>query len=282
MPEETKVTAQTSEDTASQDGVAGAVETNEENASDSSFTDTENENGAGAADEDTDKPEKSDKPAQTKEQNSENARRRREAERQKELKELRERTIIETLGGKNPYTGGEVKDSADVEEFLAMQEIANNGGDPVADFPKYQKQKARDTAKKAESDAKSKEWFQSDGEAFAKAYPDVKLEELIADPEFQDYADGKVGRKPLADIYAGYRKLKGEKKSADKAAEQKARAAAAQRVANKNSAVGALSSANGTEDGMYFTEEQVDAMSVAECEKEWDKVQKSMSHWKKK
>ena len=277
MPEETKITAEESAANA-QDGVAGAVEETENRSTDATFNDA-------SAGTDTDAKadgEEADDVAgkQTKEQNSEYARRRREAERQKELRELRERTIIETLGGRNPYTGGEVKDSDDVEEYLAMREIEKAGGDPVGDFAKHQKEKARASRKQAESEAESADWFRRDGEDFAKKHPDVKLDELIADPRFQDYADGKVGKKPLADIYEGYKKLTGGAAQA-KAEAQKALDVAAQRAANKKASVGALSTANGAEDGMFFTEEQVDAMSVAECEKHFDKIQKSMSHWKK-
>lgn len=277
MPEETKITAEESAANA-QDGVAGAVEETENRSTDATFNDA-------SAGTDTDAKadgEEADDGAgkQTKEQNSEYARRRREAERQKELRELRERTIIETLGGRNPYTGGEVKDSDDVEEYLAMREIEKAGGDPVGDFAKHQKEKARASRKQAESEAESADWFRRDGEDFAKKHPDVKLDELIADPRFQDYADGKVGKKPLADIYEGYKKLTGGVAQA-KAEAQKALDVAAQRAANKKASVGALSTANGAEDGMFFTEEQVDAMSVAECEKHFDKIQKSMSHWKK-
>lgn len=278
MPEETKITAEESAANA-QDGVAGAVEETENRSTDATFNDASagTDTDAKADGEETD----DGAGKQTKEQNSEYARRRREAERQKELRELRERTIIETLGGRNPYTGGEVKDSDDVEEYLAMREIEKAGGDPVGDFAKHQKEKARASRKQAESEAESADWFRRDGEDFAKKHPDVKLDELIADPGFQDYADGKVGKKPLADIYEGYKKLTGGAAQA-KAEAQKALDVAAQRAANKKASVGALSTANGAEDGMYFTEEQVDAMSVAECEKHFDKIQKSMSHWKKK
>lgn len=270
MPEENVNTAQTSEATATQDGVAEAVQNTEDTTTDASFTDGGSD-GEGAKE-----PAKADKPAQTKEQNSENARRRREAERQKELKELRETTIIETLGGKNPYTGGEMKDSADVEEYLAMKEIEKNGGDPVADFSKFQKENKRRAQEKADSDAKTAEWYRKDGEDFAKKYPDVNLEELAQDADFADYADGKVGRKPLAEIYGGYQKLKGG--NADKTVTDKtARGLAAQMIANRKASPGALNAEGGTE--ALFTREEVAKMSVSECYKNYDKIQKSMKHW---
>lgn len=280
MPEETTVTVQTSEATAAQDGVTGAVETNEDNASDASFSDTGDNSDVAGSENNTGKPETETRPAQSKEQNSEYARRRREAERQKELKELREKTIIETLGGKNPYTGGEVKDSADVEEYLTMREIEKNGGDPVADFAKHLKENARRTAQKQESDEKTAEWYRKDGEDFAKRFPEVKLEELISSSAFQDYADGKVGRRPLAEIYEGYLKHFGGKSQSQKNTEQQARDMAAQMVANRKAAVGSLTGGAAAANE-FFTEAEVDKMSVAECEKNYDKIIKSMPHWKK-
>ena len=278
MPEETKNAAETSEVTATQDGVAGAVENAEENATDASFTDTaENGSSEGNAG-DADKPEKAAKPHQTKEQNSEFARRRREAERQKELKELRDNTVIKTLGGKNPYTGGEMKDSADVEEFLTMQEIEKNGGDPVADFAKFHKESARRAQEKADSEAQTAEWYRKDSEDFKEKYPDVDLLTLAEDADFADYADGKVGKKPLADIYAGYLKLKGG--NAGKSADDKtARAMAAQMIANRKAAVGSVANANGGNSD-FISREDAAKMSVQECEKNYDKIIKSMPLWK--
>lgn len=276
MPEENVNTAQTSEVNTSQDGVAGAVNTAEDSSTDVSFTDTVDDgSGKGNASGEM-QPEKAAKPQQTKEQNSENARRRREAERQKELKELRERTIIETLGGKNPYTGGEVKDSADVEEYLTMKEIEKNGGDPVADFAKFHKENARRAKEQAESDAQTAEWYRKDGEDFAKKYPDVNLLELASDADFADYADGKVGKKPLAQIYEGYLKITGKGKK-DDGTSGNVRAAAAQMIANKKASPGSLSS-SGVE-APFFTREEVSKMSVPECERNYEKILKSMKHW---
>ena len=89
--------------------------------------------------------------SQTKEQNAENARRRREAERQQELKKAREETIIETLDGRNPYTGEEMKDSEDVAEYLTMKRIEKEGGDPLSDFSKYAKKQNREAAEAAKT-----------------------------------------------------------------------------------------------------------------------------------
>lgn len=273
MPEETKNTAETSEVTATQDGVAETVQNTEDSTTDASFTD-----GGSQSTDAEEKTGKVDaKPPQSKEQNSEFARRRREAERQKELKELRDNTVIKTLGGKNPYTGGEMKDSADVEEFLTMQEIEKNGGDPVADFARFHKESKRRETEKAESEAQTAEWYRKDGEDFKEKYPDVDLLTLAEDADFADYADGKVGKKPLADIYAGYLKLKGGN-AGSSADDKTARAMAAQMVANRKAAVGSVANANG-ENSDFISREDAAKMSVQECEKNYDKIIKSMPLW---
>ena len=141
MPENLNAAAQTSEQT-SQTGTDAATGQNGENVNDTSFSDgvpgtgDNSAAGAGAT------PPAEDKKPQGREQNAENARRRREAERQKELADTRNKAIIEALGGKNPYTGGEMKDAEDVREFLTMREIENGGGDPVGDYSKHQKDAA--------------------------------------------------------------------------------------------------------------------------------------------
>lgn len=274
MPEEI-ITAQTSGDNASQDGVAGAVTENEGGAASAEFTDNGENKGEGA-----DGNENAEKPAQTKEQNSEFARRRREAERQRELKELRYKTIRETLGGKNPYTEGEIKDDADVEEYLTMKEISERGGDPVSDFAKFQKEKARESAKAAEEGRQSAEWYRNDRAEFVRKYPDVDINELISDEDFAYFAEGKVGKRPLAEIYERYLGTTGKKAAAanDGQIEKKAREAAAQMIANKKASVGTLSSSGAT-DPEFLSKEDVAKMSIAECEKNYDRIQKSMKHW---
>ena len=211
------------------------------------------------------------KETQTKEQNAENARRRREAERQKEIRETRDKTIISTLRGKNPYTQEEMKDSADVEEFLAMREIEENGGDPVADYAKHLKQKGRDAAKKQEEALEKEEWFRNDFASFAAEHPDVKPDELISDKHFRAYADGKVGNMPLSKIYADFLDFVSEY-------DEKAMNKAAQMLANKNASPGSLQHTQEV-DSDYFTPEQVRKMSQAEVSKNYDKIRKSMEKW---
>ncbi|MBO5969362.1 MAG: hypothetical protein J6S14_12780 [Clostridia bacterium] len=236
-----------------------------ETVNDSAFTDSQEDGKKDPA------TKEDKKEPQSKEQNAENARRRREAERQKEMRELREKTIIETLNGTNPYTGEPMSDSLDVEEYLTMREIEKNGGDPVNDYPKYRKQKERDAAAQQEKQNESEEWYQKDREAFKTEYPDVDLSSLIADEDFCDYAEGKVGKKPLSEIYRGFLKFTGKY-------EDQAKEKAAQYIANRQASPGALGDTK-TAESDYFTMEQVKKMSPAEVHKNYEKIRKSMQKW---
>ena len=269
MNEEIK-TAQTNEaadGTGATDAIghdAGADDTKPDaNANDATFSDGADGQNDGSADDVDDK-------KKAREQNAQNARRRREAERQKELADARVNAIIEAVG-ENPFTGEELKDSSDVEEYLAMKEIQRAGGDPLRDFAKHRKDKERKEREAAEQAEQEKAWYRSDGEAFAAKYPDVDLNALVADPQFAAYAEGKVGKKPLSEIYEGYQKL-----SAD--LQKKADERAAQAIANSRATPGALSSTKAPE-GNYFTREQVQAMSQAEVKKHYDDIRRSMKSW---
>ncbi len=204
--------------------------------------------------------------------NSENARRRREAERQKELKEAREQAIIDALGGKNPYTGEEMKDSADVEEFLTMKEIEKEGGDPLTDFSKFHKTKEKEKAAKLAEDAAKTEWYRKDREEFATKHPEVNVETLVQDKQFQLFASGKVGRLPLSEIYEGFIEVVGE-------FEEKAKRKASQLLANAKSTPGALASPNPPEE-TFFSKERVQKMTPEEVHKHYDKIRASMPKWK--
>lgn len=208
----------------------------------------------------------------TKEINSENARRRREAERQKELKAAREQAIIETLGGKNPFTNEDIKDSTDVEEYLTMKEIEAKGGDPLADFSKFQKAKAKEQIAQQAEDEKKAEWYTKDREDFATKHPEVNLNNLIQDKQFQLFASGKVGTLPMTEIYEGFVEIVSEY-------DKKSKQIAKQLLANQKASPGALSSPNANDSG-FFTREQVQKMTQKEVSENYDKIRASMSKWK--
>lgn len=266
MPEELK-TAETNEGEVipSEGGNADTDQTKAtEKENEVEFTDTTEGEAEGQP------PKKEEKPL-TKEQNSENARRRREAERQKEIQAAREQAIIETLGGKNPYTNEEMKDSADVQEYLTMKEIESQGGDPLADFSKFQKAREKERIAKEEGEAKQQEWFRKDREDFVAKHPEVDINALIQNKQFQSFASGKVGTLPLSEIYEGFAGLVAEY-------EKKSKLIAKQILANSKATPGALSSPNGNGEGL-FTKEQVQAMTQEEVHKNYDKIRASMRKW---
>lgn len=215
-----------------------------------------------------------DQPAkepQSKERNAEEARKRREAEKQEAIKKARMEAVLEATDGVNPFTGQPMKDAEDVEEYLTMRQIKKEGKDPVADYAAYAKEKAR--AQKAEQEQREQqnEKVRNDIAAFREAHPDVDVKTLFADEDFSDYAEGKLGSKPLTDIYAGYQKLVGKTR-------QEEQHKAAQALANSRATPGPAATAGNQDDALY-TKEQVKAMSQGEVHANWEKIVKSMEKW---
>ena len=84
------------------------------------------------------------KPKQSPEENAEQARIRRERERQMDLEKRELETVIRITGGVNPYTQEKIEDKTDLDEFYLMKEIEKDGGDPITDYARYQKQKRKE------------------------------------------------------------------------------------------------------------------------------------------
>lgn len=273
MPEEMNTAAAQTSEQVSQAGTDAATGHNDgENVNDAAFSDNANaagdkpaEGGAGAP--------ATDKKAQSREQNAENARRRREAERQRELDEVRNKAVIDALGGKNPYTGGEMKDAEDVREFQQMQEIEKAGGDPVADYSKHQKQRERAERERAQKEEQKRTWYQNDRADFVAKYPNVDIGTLIENKSFRDFAEGKVGERPLSEIYESYLAMTGEIEAA-------AKRTAAQSVANAAASPGSLSG-GGQVESDYITKEQVKAHQgdAKWMDAHYDAIRKSMGKW---
>lgn len=164
-------------------------------ASGRDFTDHEGEDtGAGAREEDTGAGEGEDKPIkgeQSTDERRENARKRREREEQAKLdaarKEARAAAIIEVLGGVNPYTKAPMKDAHDVAAYERMKKIEASGGNPTEDYAAAMAEDAREAEAKEAKAAQDRRWYADDRNAFEKAYPDVKLDALLVDPDFIDY-----------------------------------------------------------------------------------------------
>lgn len=135
---------------------------------------------------------------------------------------LQQGKVQSYIGKQNPYTGETIKDDFDVQEYLEMYELDTNGKDPISGYRELQKQKAREEAEKkikADEEAKQKQWYEDDTKDFLDKYSSEKLQELTKDEDFNLFANGKVGKIPLAQIYEDYQKFIGkyEKKSVETA-----------------------------------------------------------------
>jgi len=135
---------------------------------------------------------------------------------------LEQGKIKSFIGKQNPYTGETIKDDFDVKEYLDMFKLDNEGKDPITGYRELQKQKAREEAEqkiKADEEAKQRTWYENDTKDFLDKYSAEKLQELTKDEDFNMFANGKIGKLPLAQIYEDYQKLisKYEKKSVETA-----------------------------------------------------------------
>lgn len=113
-------------------------------------------------------------------------------------------------------------------------------------------------------------WYQADSEAFATVHPEVDRQTLFADPDFLDYAEGKVGNVPLATIYDGYRRL------VDRLSTAHSRTLAA-----RERAPGSLRQVAAPAESEFYTLAEMQGMSSSFIEQHWDKVQKSLAHLSK-
>ena len=272
------------------EGEEGEPEETEEDEGDVAGSPEEQTKDGETGEEETPKPEqeaaapaKEEKKApQSAEVNSEFARRRREAEQQEKIRRAEEdarvKAVIEAVGI-NPYTKEPITDAEDVDQYILMKRIEREGGDPVADFPKFVKKQNAEKAAEATAEADRVATQKKDIEDFQAAYPDVKLQDLANDADFDTFCDGKLGNKPLKDIYASYLAFRakligdGEKKAQQKAVSHKAK---------ENASVGSLANEGGEADGDLYTREQLARMSVDEILRNDKKVQRSMAALNKK
>ena len=183
--------------------------------------------------------------------------------------------VLAMTGGENPYTHEQIRDERDVQEYLTMLDIDKRGGDPIRDYNKIFKQQMRDQEVEAQKQEAQRQWYLSDHAAFKAAYPDVDLEALKKDPDFLDYADGKVGRVPLHQIYHGYKSMM-DKITAG--VEKKVTRAVAQQQAARQATPGSLSGSG--EGDVFFTREAVQKMSQKEVHENYDQIMRDMKHWK--
>lgn len=232
--------------------------------------------------EETDKKE-SKKPL-SKEENAANAARRRKEELDTKLKEEHTKTVIEVLGGKNPFTGKEMTDAHDVEVYERMKRIEKAGGDPVADYASTLAEEKRQ-AEKAEKTAQNTDfntWAKKDAANFSKENPSVNMQDLFKDTMFAKIAEPLLKQRvPMSNIYAIFQETKAKIDSVNQKAKEKVKEAVASELANKNASAGSLK-ANGDKQASLYTREQLASMSSEEMDKNWEKVKRSYAALGKK
>lgn len=120
--------------------------------------------------------------------------------------------LMEAYDNKNPFTGEEIKDKADQDEFLTMLEMKAKGFDPVQDFAKYLKDKQRNGSQstfdnESENNVKKID-IAEDYINFQKENPDVDVEALTKDETFNNIYEDFSDTVPLQKIYNLYKKVK--------------------------------------------------------------------------
>lgn len=211
-------------------------------------------------------------PKQDSAKNAEFARKRREAEKEEAVKKARVDAIKEVLGT-NPYTKKPIEDADDVEEYLLMKQIENDGKDPIADYPEYVKKQAREKSSQNARAQEEKDKVTKEIEEFSTIYPNVKISDVLQNAEFNAFSKGKLGKASLALVYAQYL-LNKSNKEAKREAEEAAHAKAV-----TGAAVGSLTNSSTPPEGEFFTKEQVLKMSPKEVHDNYEKIRKSQERW---
>lgn len=103
----------------------------------------------------------------------------------------------------NPYTHTPILDDEDVATYNIMKEGNEKGEEPVS----YYLKKVKEEKTKSTAEAERQKAMNEDFAKFNKKYPDVNLGK---DEDFQDYANGKFGTKPLIELYERYLKITGK------------------------------------------------------------------------
>lgn len=265
----------TAEQTNNEDVSAKEQEQETSGATDTSASEAEQKKEEDSKQETETEQTKETKQPQTKEQNSIFARQRREKEEAERLNKAKEeariQAVIETLGGINPYTNEKMVDAEDVEEYLVMKKIENDGNDPLEKYPSEIKNQKREKEKAEASKKEEQEKARKDIEEFMNNYPNVTLQDLEKDEAFNDYVDGKLGKKSLSELYASYL---GFRDSITKSSEAKKKEAEIIKQAQQNAATGSATTPNAADDDTY-TFEELSNLSAKEIEKNWKKVERS-------
>ena len=115
----------------------------------------------------------------------------------------------------NTYTNEPIKDEYDLKIFKLQRELEKEGKDPISDLPRKLAEMERsanhEARLKEQKKKEDEEIIEKDIKDFQSKYPDVSLAELLKDPDFKDYSDGRLGVKgglSLAKIYENFNKFK--------------------------------------------------------------------------
>lgn len=207
---------------------------------------------------------------ETRERNRQMAAKRREKELAEKVAAAKLEGAISAIG-KNPWTNEPLKTKSDLNDYYRMKAVADAGGDPLgADYVKAIREEQKSAERKAEEEKAREDFVRKDRESFSEAYPDVEISELFGDGFFKDYADGKLGVKPLKDIYEGYRRLTA---GYEKQAKEKAAAI----VANAKATPGAVSG-QGTVETDVYTLEQLRNLDRDAADKNREKWERSLKY----
>ena len=148
---------------------------------------------------------------QTKQKNNEFAQRRIRAKKEAEQKLIDEkrkeflRGVQTANGGKNRFTGRDIKDDEDLAEFELMLEMDQKGLDPVDDFHEYVKQKKREERQaelqRNQQELEAQNRSREDVQLFLEKYDQETAEKLFQNKDFKNFAEGLLGVVPLTTIY---------------------------------------------------------------------------------
>ena len=119
--------------------------------------------------------------------------------------------VIAGTGGKNPYTGKEIKDKFDLQEFELMQKLDKDGKDPVNDYLDALKARDRENSKAEQEEMLANERLEQQRNAefkeFEDAYGVEKLEELSQNNDFLEFADSFKESATIKTIYEIYQSI---------------------------------------------------------------------------
>ena len=155
-----------------------------------------------------------------------------------------------------------------------MKQIEKDGKDPISDYPEYVKKQEREAATSRKSQEATNEKITNDLEEFAIKHPGVNVNDVFGDKLFESFAEGKLGKKSLSEVYSAYLPIKEAMASAKRDSEKSAHDAAV-----KSAAVGSVTNASEPADKDFFTKEQVQKMSAKEIHDNYEKIRKSQEKW---